>query len=106
MEKGTELTSTQVTKVHLSNIIKSVCSRLEQTEEVDETEIETITTDEITSENEETTTSVNVQNLEEENVNMEDLETILTKMERLVNQKTLRFVKNVNYLDTKKMGLI
>ena len=43
--------------------------------------------------------------LEEENVNMEDLEKFLTKMARPVNSITLRFVKNLNYMDTKKMAV-
>ena len=36
MEKGTELASNQVTKVHLSNIIKALCEHLKWTEEVEE----------------------------------------------------------------------
>ena len=34
MEKGTELASNQVTKLHLSNIIKALCAHLEWTEEI------------------------------------------------------------------------
>ena len=34
MEKGTELASNQVTKLHLANIIKALCAHLEWTEEI------------------------------------------------------------------------
>ena len=70
MEKGTELASNQVTKVHLSNIIKALCSHLEWTEEIEESE--TVTTNETTIENEETTTSVNVQSQNSEKIKGQD----------------------------------
>ena len=34
MEKGQELASNQITKVHLTNIIKAICTHLEWTEEL------------------------------------------------------------------------
>lgn len=36
MEKGQELASNQITKVHLTNIIKAICTHLEWTEELNE----------------------------------------------------------------------
>ena len=42
MERGQELASNQITKVHLSNIIKAICTHSEWTEEISEQEISKI----------------------------------------------------------------
>ena len=51
MAQGQELTSTQVTKAHLANIIKILCTKLKWNEEPEE---------ELVSENKDLTNSTNV----------------------------------------------
>ena len=61
MEKGQELSSNQITKVHLSNIIKAICIHMEWTEEITEQENDTIIQNEKIEEEENSPTNVDTQ---------------------------------------------